>query len=34
MNIDLMAKMMGGVVGTSMGEVAKVDERFLEQVLH
>jgi len=34
MNISMMAKMMGGVVGESMGEVAAVDERFLEQVLH
>lgn len=29
-----MSKMMGGVVGSSMGEVAKVDEGFLEHVLH
>jgi len=34
MNISMMAKMMGGVVGRSMGEVAKTDERFLESVLH
>ena len=34
MNISMMSKMMGGVVGTSMGEVAEVDERFLERVLH
>ena len=34
MNISMMAKMMGGVVGRSMGEVAEVDGRFLEQVLH
>ena len=34
MNISMMAKMMGGVVGRSMGDVAEVDERFLEQVLH
>jgi len=34
MNISMMAKMMGGVVGQSMGEVAKTDERFLESVLH
>ena len=34
MNIGMMAKMMGGVVGESMGGVAKDDERFLEQVLH
>jgi len=34
MNISMMAKMMGGVVGSSMGTVAKVDEGFLEEVLH
>ena len=34
MNIGMMSKMLGGVVGTSMGEVAETDERFLEQVLH
>ena len=34
MNIGMMSKMMGGVVGTSMGEVAETDDRFLEQVLH
>ena len=34
MNISMMAKMMGGVVGESMGEVAKTDRRFLESVLH
>ena len=34
MNIGMMAKMMGGVVGESMGGVAKDDERFLQQVLH
>lgn len=34
MNISMMAKMMGGVVGSSMGEVAKTDEGFLEAVLH
>jgi uncharacterized protein (DUF302 family) len=34
MNIGMMAKMMGGVVGSSMGEVAAADERFLEAVLH
>ena len=33
MNISMMAKMMGGVVGQSMGEVAKTDDRFLESVL-
>lgn len=34
MNISMMARMMGGVVGSSMGEVAKTDELFLESVLH
>ena len=34
MNIAMMSKMMGGVVGTSMGEVSDTDERFLEQILH
>jgi uncharacterized protein (DUF302 family) len=34
MNIGMMAKMMGGVVGDSMGGVAKDDERFLEAILH
>ncbi len=34
MNISMMAKMMGGVVGRSMGGVAKTDERFLKSVLH
>ena len=34
MNIGMMAKMMGGVVGESMGGVAKDDERFLEAILH
>jgi len=34
MNIGLMARMMGGIVGTAMGGVAEVDERFLEEVLH
>ncbi len=34
MNIGLMARMMGGVVGESMGTVAEVDRRFLESVLH
>lgn len=33
MNIGLMAKMMGGVVGTSMAGVAEADEGFLSQVL-
>jgi uncharacterized protein (DUF302 family) len=34
MNITMMSKMMGGVVGSAMGEVAEVDDRFLELVLH
>jgi len=34
MNISMMAKMMGGVVGRSMGQVAETDDRFLEKVLH
>jgi uncharacterized protein (DUF302 family) len=34
MNIGMMAKMMGGVVGSSMAGVAKDDERFLEAILH
>jgi uncharacterized protein (DUF302 family) len=33
MNIGMMSKMMGGVVGRSMGSVAHDDERFLEQIL-
>ena len=33
MNIGMMAKMMGGVVGRSMGGVAEDDERFLEAIL-
>ena len=33
MNIGMMSKMMGGVFGSSMGEVAETDERFLEQIL-
>jgi uncharacterized protein (DUF302 family) len=34
MNIALMSKMMGGVVGSSMASVAEADDRFLGQVLH
>jgi len=34
MNISMMAKMMGGVVGSSMGTVAQDDEKFLEHVLN
>ena len=34
MNIDLMSKMMGGVVGNSMAHVAEADRAFLERVLH
>ena len=33
MNIGLMSKMMGGVVGSSMAGVAEVDRGFLHQVL-
>ena len=33
MNIGLMSKMMGGVVGRSMAGVAAADEGFLHQVL-
>jgi len=33
MNIDIMSKMMGGVVGSAMGGVAEADRRFLEQIL-
>jgi len=33
MNINLMSKMMGGVVGSAMGGVAEADRRFLEQIL-
>ncbi len=33
MNIDLMSKMMGGVVGNAMGGVAEADRGFLHQVL-
>jgi len=33
MNIGLMSKMMGGVVGTSMAGVAEADQRFLEHIL-
>ena len=33
MNIGKMAKMMGGVVGRSMGDVAEDDERFLGAIL-
>jgi uncharacterized protein (DUF302 family) len=34
MNIALMSKMMGGVVGSSMARVAEADDSFLSQVLH
>jgi uncharacterized protein (DUF302 family) len=34
MNIAMMAKMMGGVVGSSMGQVAKDDAAFLEKILN
>ncbi len=33
MNISLMSKMMGGVVGRSMAGVAEADDGFLHQVL-
>jgi len=33
MNINLMSKMMGGVVGSAMGGVAEADRRFLGQIL-
>jgi uncharacterized protein (DUF302 family) len=33
MNIGLMSKMMGGVVGRSMAGVAQADDEFLHQVL-
>ena len=33
MNIGLMSKMLGGVVGRAMGGVARTDEHFLEQTL-
>jgi uncharacterized protein (DUF302 family) len=33
MNIGMMSKMMGGVVGRSMGGVAEDDERFLAKIL-
>ena len=33
MNIAMMSKLMGGVVGESMGVVAEADERFMEKVL-
>jgi uncharacterized protein (DUF302 family) len=33
MNIAMMSKMMGGVVGQAMSEVAAADERFMEKIL-
>lgn len=33
MNINIMSKMMGGVVGSAMGGVAEADRHFLEQIL-
>jgi uncharacterized protein (DUF302 family) len=33
MNIPMMSKMMGGVVGESMGVVAEAEKRFLKQIL-
>jgi uncharacterized protein (DUF302 family) len=32
MNITMMSKVMGGVVGEAMGEVARTDERLLERI--
>jgi uncharacterized protein (DUF302 family) len=34
MNIGMMAKMMGGVVGESMGTVARAEDGFLGAILH
>lgn len=34
MNISMMSKMMGGVVGDAMGTVAQADEAFMTQILH
>jgi uncharacterized protein (DUF302 family) len=34
MNIAMMSKMMGGVVGRAMSEVAEADESFMAKVLH
>lgn len=34
MNISMMSKMMGGVVGDAMGQVAETDHRLLDAVLH
>lgn len=34
MNIGMMSKMMGGVVGDAMGTVAKADEAFMAKILH
>jgi uncharacterized protein (DUF302 family) len=33
MNIAMMSKVMGGVVGEAMGEVAAADARFMEKIL-
>jgi uncharacterized protein (DUF302 family) len=33
MNIAMMSKMMGGVVGEAMSEVAAADARFMEKIL-
>jgi uncharacterized protein (DUF302 family) len=33
MNIAMMSKMMGGVVGQAMSEVAAADARFMEKIL-
>jgi uncharacterized protein (DUF302 family) len=32
MNIGMMSKVMGGVVGDAMGEVARTDDRLLESI--
>jgi len=34
MNIPMMSKMMGGVVGQSMGVVATTEEGFMKEILH
>ena len=34
MNIAMMSKMMGGVVGEAMGTVAEADEAFMASILH
>ena len=34
MNIPMMSKMMGGVVGQAMGKVATAEAGFMEAILH